>query len=103
MTKKGGAMWRIASILMAGLLAACSSVPAVEYSYYLAKSNTNVSVSQAVACNADKTAFIIVSTPTVVTTYSADYSKGINRLNIGDLRGGFGSFADSDANFTFYD
>jgi hypothetical protein len=89
--------------LAVGLLSACSTVPDVEYSYYLAKSNTNVSVSQTVACNDAQTSLIVAATPTVATSYSADYAKGIYKINIGELRGSFAAFADSDANFTFYD
>jgi hypothetical protein len=85
------------------LVAACASIPSVEYRYYLSKSNAAVAVTQAVACNNDGTDLIVVTTPTVNTTYSADLRHGVHTLQIRDVEGAFRDFADADVNFGFYD
>jgi hypothetical protein len=93
----------ICAAACAALLAACSSVPDVEYSYYPAKSNTLATVTQTIDCNNDKSAFVIVNTPAVTTAYAADFDRPPYQINIKDVEGSFSPFADSDANFTFYD
>jgi hypothetical protein len=97
-------MARIPWACIGGLLvAACASIPSVEYRYYLSKSNATVTVTQAVACNTDGTDLIVVTTPTVNTTYSADLRHGVHTLQIRDVEGAFRDFADADVNFSFYD
>lgn len=93
----------MSAILFAGLLASCASIPDVEYTYYPAKSDTTVTVTQAVACNSGKTALIITNSPLVTTTYSADRKSGPYHVRIKNIEGPYSAFADSDAKFTFYD
>ncbi len=94
---------RYSSILTAvvpAVLVGCSTVPSVQYSYYPAKSNTLVTVTQAADCNSSKTAVVVVNSPAVTTAYSSDFSKPPYKINVADVKG---SFADSDFAFTLYD
>ncbi len=87
----------------AAMLAACSSLPDVQYSYYPAKSLTAVTVTQTVDCTSDGRAVVVVSTPSISTAYSADYTKGPYSVRIKAIEGSGGTFADSDIAFTFFD
>jgi hypothetical protein len=89
--------------LMASLLAGCSAVPDVTYSYYPAKSQTLVSVSQTLDCTTDKTSLIVLNTPSAVASYSADLTKPPYQIRIKDVEGFFSPFVDSDITFAFYD
>jgi hypothetical protein len=85
------------------ILAGCSSIPDVEYNYYFAKSQTSLSVAQAVSCDASKANLIVVTSASPPTTaYSADTSRGY-AIRIRDIEGNFHTFVDSDATFGFYD
>jgi hypothetical protein len=85
-------------------LVGCSSIPNVEYNYYFAKSDTVLSVAQAVTCDASKSNLIIVTTASpAATAYSADIAHGPQRINIRAIEGNFRTFVDSDAQFGFYD
>lgn len=88
-------------IFLAGSSAACSSIPDVEYSYYPYKSSTNISITQVIYCDNDKTSLLIATTPAIVTSYAADYSKGPYNVRIKRIEGPFSSFVDSTATFTF--
>lgn len=97
-------MLRIAkAAVVAACLGGCSSIPDVEYTYYPSKASASVSVSQTIACNPGKTDLVIVSVPTISAAYAADTSMPPYRIRIGDIEGGFGSFADSEATFKFSD
>jgi hypothetical protein len=97
-------MLRIAkAALVAACLGGCSSIPDVEYTYYPSKASASVSVSQTIACNPGKTDLVIVSIPTISAAYAADTGMPPYRIRIGDIEGGFGSFADSEATFKFSD
>jgi uncharacterized lipoprotein YmbA len=61
-------MRRLVGVCLAALLAACASIPSVEYSYYLSKSNTVVTVTQAVACGSSGTAPVVTTTSSLTTT-----------------------------------
>lgn len=93
----------VACILVAALLGACSTLPDVEYGYYLTKSQVNVSVTQTLDCTADQTALIVVNTATVTPVYSADTAKGLYHIKVKDVEGGFAPFADSEMSFSFFD
>jgi hypothetical protein len=82
------------------LLGGCASTPDVIYSYYPSRARTTVTVTQSVDCTADKSALVVLSTPTVNTVYSADYLNGPFSLHIKALDG---AAADTDVEFTFYD
>lgn len=84
-------------------LSACASIPDVDYNYYLPKLSLVVTVSQTVDCTQDKMSLIIVNSGTVTPTYSSDLSRGPYHVNIRAIEGAFSGFADSDANFGFYD
>jgi hypothetical protein len=93
----------LGSVVAAGLLSACATIPDVEYSYYPAKSNTLATVIQSVDCTSDKTAVVVVNTPSVTTAYSSDTSKAPFRTKIKDVEGDNSVFADSDMSFGFFD
>jgi hypothetical protein len=95
---------REASACMLGLsLAACSTIPDVEYSYYVSKMNGVATAVQSVTCTPDLQSIIVVNTATFVPSYSADRKRGLFKVRIRAIEGAFGSFADSDANFGFFD
>lgn len=87
----------------AGVLSACASLPEVEYSYYPAKSQALITVTQTLDCTTDKKAVIVVNTPSVTAVYFADVTKGPYRIKIKDVEGTFSPFTDSDISFSFYD
>jgi len=89
--------------VVTAILGGCSSIPDIEYSYYPQKSNTTVTITQTIACNKDQTAFLVVTAPSIATSYAADYTKGPYKIRIKDIEGSVGTFADSDATFTFTD
>jgi len=91
-----------ASFLITGFLGACASLPDVEYSYYLSKSQTNVTVTQTLDCTTDKTALIVTNSPVVTPVYSADVTKA-QHVKIRDVEGTFSPWVDSDMSFSFYD
>src|SRR5262245_12306405 len=93
----------IAVVCLAGSLVACASIPDVEYNYYLSKMNGVATVTQTVACAPDMQSLVIVNTPSFVPTYSADLDRGTYKITIRDIEGTFRGFADSSANFGFYD
>ena len=64
---------------------------------------STVTITQTVACNQSQDGFVVVTTPSITSTYSANYSKGPYRIKIRDFEGGFSGFADSDASFAFFD
>lgn len=82
------------------LMSGCASTPDVVYNYYPSSARTTVSVLQTVDCTADKTALIVLDTPSVVTAYAADYSRPPFSLRIKNLDG---AVADSDVSFAFFD
>jgi hypothetical protein len=84
-------------------VAGCSFVPDVEYSYYPAKSTSSINISQAVTCNSDSTALVVVNVPTVNISYAADRDQTPVPFKINDLNGAFAPFADTDVSFSFYD
>jgi hypothetical protein len=84
-------------------LSACASIPDVEYSYYMSKMTALATVTQAVGCTPDMQELVIVNTPSLVPTYSADLARGPHTIRIRAIEGTFGGFADSDASFGFYD
>ena len=88
----------IVSIVL--FLGGCASTPDVMYSYYPSCSKSNVTVTQTLDCNNDKSALIVVNSTTVSTLSSADYSKGPYTVGIKKLDG---FFADSDITFAFFD
>ena len=97
-------MWRIVGVIcLAGFLSACASIPDVEYSYYMSKMNGVATVTQTVSCTPDMQTLVIVNTASLVPTYSADLERGPFKIRIRAIEGAFGGFADSDANFGFFD
>lgn len=90
---------RYASALLVALLTGCASTPPMAYSYFPAKASTNFTVTQTLTCNADKTAVIITSTPSISNTYSSNRAKAI----VFDANALQGWFADSDLTFAWYD
>src|SRR5258706_4378315 len=87
-------------VSFAALLSACASTPDVTYSYYPARSESTVTLTQTIACNKDNTAFVIVHKPDVTTRYSADHSRRPFTLPINKLDG---FFADSELKADFSD
>jgi len=90
------------SVAMAACLAACASVPDVEYSYYLPKSDTQLTLNQSIDCNAAKTNIVVVNSGSVATVYSADFDKQ-EKIRIKAIEGSFPIFEDSDVGFGFYE
>jgi len=82
------------------LLCGCASTPDVLYSYYPPCSKSNVTVTQTLDCNSDKSALIVVNSTTVNTLTAADHSKGPYTVRIKKLDG---VFADSDVAVAFFD
>jgi hypothetical protein len=93
----------IGLVIFLGLLNGCSSIPDVEYRYYLAKMSITANVTQTVDCNAYKTALIISNVPSVAASYASDLTKGPYRIRLNDINGAFGTFADTDMSMSFYD
>ncbi|HZX83912.1 MAG TPA: hypothetical protein VFF19_10130 [Reyranella sp.] len=93
----------MAATLLGGLLGACSSVPDVQYNYYLPRASSTVTLTRTVICNADKTDFIFVDASSVNTSYSADRSVEPVGIRIKGVEGGLALFTDSEMGLTFYD
>jgi hypothetical protein len=91
------------ALCMSVILTGCSSIPDVQYNYYFAKSETSVTVAQAISCDASRTNLIVTSTSSGPTmAYSAD-TASMHSINVRDIEGEFHTFVDSDATFGFYD
>lgn len=84
-------------------VAGCASIPDVEYTYYMSKMNGVATVAQTVTCAKDMKTVVVVNTPSFVPNYSADLARGPYKIDIQAIEGTFHGFADSDANFSFYD
>jgi hypothetical protein len=91
------------AMCLLGVLVACASIPDVEYTYYMSKMNGVATVTQTLRCTQDNKDLVIVNTPSFVPTYTADLSRGTYKISIRDIEGTFRGFADSDANFGFFD
>jgi len=91
----------VCMICVAGLLAACATIPDVEYSYYLSKMNAVATVTQTVTCTPDGHSVTVVNTGTLTPSYSADFGRGPYTIRIRAIEGKFGGFADSDVTFGF--
>lgn len=62
----------------AATMSGCAIHPKNTYTYFPATSETSVSVVVTIACTADKlSTYIDIGTPTVATSYSADYTRPI--------------------------
>lgn len=91
----------VGSIGAALLAAACSSIPDVEYSYYLPTSSTKITVTQTADCDSAGKRVVVLSTPAASTAYAADVGAPPVTVRIKDIEGAIGPFADSDASFSF--
>jgi hypothetical protein len=80
------------------LLAACSTVPDVRYSYYPAEWNAKATITQTLGCDASKGTILALSTATVTPSYFADTAAMPREVFAKDLKG---DFADSDFKITF--
>jgi hypothetical protein len=89
----------ITTVLISGFLTGCASIPDVTYSYYPAKWNTVVTVTQTVGCNAAKTRRVVLNFPTVTTTYTSNLDKPFQVK----IKGLERTSADSDMTMTFTD
>lgn len=86
----------MAATLLGGLVGACSSVPDVQYNYYLPRASSTVTLTRTVICNADKTDFIFVDASSVNTSYSSDRSVEPVGIRIKGVEGGLALFTDSE-------
>ncbi|HWD29018.1 MAG TPA: hypothetical protein VG387_17730 [Rhizomicrobium sp.] len=93
-------MKKAVTLSMAGLLGACASVPDVTYHYYLAKSDTVVTVTQTLTCSSktQKDPIVSYGTPTVTTTFSADFTRDPLPISASALNS---AFADNTFSTTF--
>lgn len=89
-----------AAVMAAALAAGCSTLPNVEYSYYLSKMKATISVTEVITCTGGVPAYTI--TPIATTEYSAD-TRTRYPVRIKDIEGSFALFADSSMNMTFTD
>jgi hypothetical protein len=101
----GGAFhMRVAAMYCSAvLLTGCASIPDVDYTYYPSKLNGVATVTETVTCNPDSKNIVVSSSAGFVPSYSADVQAGLRRIAIRRFEGTYASFADSDANFSFYD
>jgi hypothetical protein len=84
-------------------LTGCASIPDVEYTYYPSKMHGVATITETVSCVSNLRDVVISSSAVFVPTYSADIQAGWRRISIRRFEGSFAGFADSDANFSFYD
>jgi hypothetical protein len=89
-----------AGVMAAALAAGCSTLPNVEYSYYLSKMKGSISVTEVITCTGNVPAYTI--TPLATTDYSAD-TRTRYPIRIKDIEGFFSPFADSSMGMTFTD
>ena len=88
-------------IMVTGFLSACADTPDVTFSYYPAKSVTDVTVTQTVGCTKDNKNLIWAHTPSVKTIYSSNFSvKEPLKIRIKGLEG---KHADADITMEFFD
>lgn len=85
------------------LLTSCAVIPDVEYTYYPSKMRGVATVTETVTCDSDSSNIVISSSAGFVPTYAADVQAGLRSVAIRRFEGTYASFADSEANFTFYD
>jgi hypothetical protein len=90
----------LAAVMVAVLAAGCSTLPSVEYSYYLSKMKVSISVTEVITCTGNVPAYTI--TPLATTEYSAD-TRIRYPIRIKDIEGFFSPFADSSMGMTFTD
>lgn len=81
------------------LLVGCASTPNVTYSYYPARSQTTLTITQTIACTADQQTVVSVYSADATTIYTADTTSKPYELPIKSLDGRF-SDADIKATFT---
>lgn len=86
--------------LISGVLTGCATLPDVTYSYYPAKWNAIVTVTQTVGCNAAKTAAVVLNSPSVTTAYSSKTDGKPLHFKVKDLQS---LSADVDMTMTFTD
>jgi len=94
--RRGLAAIAVAATSMTG---ACATMPDVQYHYYLPMSETKVTVTQTVACDAKKTRLHIVNSVNQVTGFKSDPTRP-QAFALGALDG---AFSDISSTFTFTD
>jgi len=80
----------------------CATVPPVEYRYHPTKAETTISLTRTVRCNIATDEVTFKDVTSVTTAYRADRGNSFS-VNIKDLEGTFGGFADSSFEMIFYD
>jgi hypothetical protein len=86
--------------LITGILTGCATLPDVTYSYYPAKWNATVTVTQTVGCNTSKTAAVVLNSPSVTTAYSSKTDSKPFQFKVKDLQS---LSADVDMTMAFTD
>jgi hypothetical protein len=90
---------RCAAVLLAGLLAACATAPEAILTYYPARAESTVTVTQSIACDKDKTFVLLAHAVAIDTVYASDYAHP-QQLRLAAIGG---TFATNEAAFKFSD
>jgi len=90
---------RCAAGLLPCSLAACALSPDVTLTYYPARAESTVTVTQSIACDKDKTVVLLAHAVAIDTVYASDYAQP-QQLRLAAMGGAFGA---SDAAFKFSD
>src|SRR5580700_5403550 len=89
---------------IAAAAGACASTPNVTASYYFPKAETQITITQSLACNSAATRIIAATAVAPSTTYTSDLERGDDgnirqgRLRYADLDG---FFSDADITLNF--
>jgi hypothetical protein len=89
----------LAVCLLADLLAGCAVAPDVTLTYYPARAESIVAVTQSVACDKDKNIVLLAHAVSIDTAYAADYGQP-QVLQLAALGA---AFAETEAAFKFSD
>jgi hypothetical protein len=90
---------RCAASLLAGLLAACATAPEAVVTYYPARAESTITVTQTIACDKDKSFVLLAHAVAIDTVYASDYAHP-QQLRLAAIGG---AFATNELAFKFSD